>query len=143
MAKSKLVEANEKIAEGVVGSYKKMEEGVVGGYKKIEESAVGGFHKIADKFVGNFLTKEGESVEEAKERMEERQGLDYEKEYVCSNDFGNHRGDFICIGNVHGFDTGVECVSAGRRYGSGRGGRFAGYGAGMEENGKQGSGQAV
>ena len=58
MAKSKLVKVNEKIAEGVVG-----------GYKKIEEGAVGGFNKIADKFVDNFLTKEGESVEEAKERL--------------------------------------------------------------------------
>ncbi len=47
MAKSKLVKANEKIAEG----------------------AVGGFNKIADKFVDNFLTKEGESVEEAKVRL--------------------------------------------------------------------------
>lgn len=69
MAKSKLVKANEKIAEGVVGGYKKIEEGVVGGYKKIEEGAVGGFNKMADKFVDKFLTKEGESVEEAKERM--------------------------------------------------------------------------
>ena len=69
MTKSKLVKANEKIAESVVGGYKKIEEGVVGGYKKIEEGAVGGFNKIADKFVDNFLTKEGESVEEAKERL--------------------------------------------------------------------------
>lgn len=69
MAKSKLVEANEKIAEGVVGGYKKIEEGVVGGYKKIEEGAVSGFNKMADKFVDNFLTKEGESVEEAKARL--------------------------------------------------------------------------
>lgn len=69
MAKSKLAEVNEKIAEGVVGGYKKIEEGVVGGYKKIEEGAVGGFNKVADKFVDNFLTKEGESVEEAKARM--------------------------------------------------------------------------
>lgn len=69
MAKSKLVEANEKIAEGVVGGYKKIEEGVVSGYKKIEEGAVGGFNKIADKFVDNFLTRDGESVEEAKERL--------------------------------------------------------------------------
>ena len=69
MAKSKLVKANEKIAEGVVGGCKKIEEGVVGGYKKIEEGAVGGFNKIADKFVDNFLTEEGESVEEAKERL--------------------------------------------------------------------------
>lgn len=69
MAKSKLVEANERIAEGVVSGYKKIEEGVVGGYKKIEEGAVGGFNKMVDKFVDNFLTKEGESVEEAKERL--------------------------------------------------------------------------
>ena len=38
MAKSRLVEVNEKIAEKVVSSYKKIEEGVVGGYKKIEEA---------------------------------------------------------------------------------------------------------
>ena len=58
MSKSKFVEAN-----------KKIEEGVVGGYKKIEEGAVGGFNKIADKFVDNFLTKDGETVEEAKTRL--------------------------------------------------------------------------
>lgn len=69
MAKSKLVKANEKIAEGVVDGYKKIEEGVVGGYRKIEEGAVGGFNKMADKFVDNFLTKEGESVEEARARL--------------------------------------------------------------------------
>ena len=69
MAKSKLVKANEKIAEGVVGGYKKIEESVVGGYKKIEEGAVNGFNKITDKFVDNFLTKEGETVEEAKARL--------------------------------------------------------------------------
>lgn len=69
MAKSKLVKANERIAENVVSGYKKIEEGVVGGYKKIEDGAVGGFNKIADKFVDSFLTKEGESVEEAKERL--------------------------------------------------------------------------
>ena len=69
MAKSKLVEINEKIAGGVVGGYKKIEEGVIGGYKKIENSAVEGFNKIADKFVDNFLTKEGESVEDARARL--------------------------------------------------------------------------
>ena len=69
MAKSKLVKTNEKIAREVVGGYKKIEEGVVGGYKKIEEGAVNGFNKIADKFVDNFLTKEGESIEDAKARL--------------------------------------------------------------------------
>ena len=39
------------------------------GYKKIEEGAVEGFNKVSDKFVENFFTKEGETVEEAKERM--------------------------------------------------------------------------
>lgn len=81
MAKSKLAAVNDKIAEkvvdgyknienGVVGGYKKIENGVVGGYKKIENGVVDGFNKISDKFVDNFLTKDGETVEEAKKRIE-------------------------------------------------------------------------
>lgn len=58
MAKSKLVEANKKIEEGVISGYKKIENGVIGTYKKIE-----------NKFVDKFLTHEGESVEEAKIRL--------------------------------------------------------------------------
>ena len=69
MAKSKLVKANEKIAEAVVDGYKKIEEGAVGGYKKIEEGTVKGFGKIVDCFVDRYLTKDGESVEEAKKRL--------------------------------------------------------------------------
>ena len=69
MAKSKLVAANKKIEEAVVGGYKKIEDGVVGGYKKIENGVVGGFNKMTDKFVDNYLTTEGESVEEAKKRI--------------------------------------------------------------------------
>ena len=63
MAKSKIVKANEKIAEGVATGYKKIENGVVGGYKKIE-----------DKFVDRFLTKDDETVEDAKKRLKEEQG---------------------------------------------------------------------
>lgn len=73
MAKSKLVQANEKIAEGVVGGYKKIENGVVGGFMKMEEGVVNGFNKITDKFVGEFLTKDGESVEDAKKRLDQEQ----------------------------------------------------------------------
>ena len=84
MAKSKLVKTNQKIAKEVIGGYKKIETGVVdgykkietgavGGYKKIETAAVGGFNKIADKFVDNYLTKEGESVEEARAGLTEEQ----------------------------------------------------------------------
>ncbi len=62
MAKSRLVQANEKIAEAVVGGYKKIEEGVTGAYKKIE-----------DGFVDRFLTRGGETAEDAKKRLAEEQ----------------------------------------------------------------------
>ena len=73
MAKSKLVKANQKIVDAVVGGYKKIERGVVGGYKKLENGAVDGFTKISDSFVDQFLTKDGESIEEAKARLAEEQ----------------------------------------------------------------------
>lgn len=57
MAK-KLADINEKIAQGVVG-----------GYKKIETGAVNGFHKVVDKCVEALFAKEGETVEEAKQRL--------------------------------------------------------------------------
>lgn len=66
---SKFVEANEKIAEGVVKGYKKIEDGVVCGYKKIETGVVEGFGKVTDKCVEVLFTKEGESVEDAKKRL--------------------------------------------------------------------------
>ena len=69
MAKSKLVKANQKIAQTVVEGYKKVEDAVVGGYKKVEGGVVGGYRKIEDKFVDQFLTRDGESVEEAKARL--------------------------------------------------------------------------
>lgn len=69
MAKSKIVKANEKIAEAVTDGYKKIEKGVVNGYKKIEKGVVAGYTKIEDKFVDTYLTKEGETVEEAKARL--------------------------------------------------------------------------
>jgi len=69
MAKSKIAEANEKIAEVVTGGYKKIEKGVVGSYKKIEKGVVSSYSKIEDRFVDAYLTKEGETVEEAKARL--------------------------------------------------------------------------
>lgn len=66
---SKFVEANEKIAEGVVKGYKKIEDGVVGGYKKIETGVVESFGKVTDKCVEVLFAKDGESVEDAKKRL--------------------------------------------------------------------------
>ena len=72
MAKSKMVKANEKIAEAVTGGYKKIEKGVVDGYKRIEHGVVRGYTKLEDKFVDAYLTKDGETVEEAKARLKEK-----------------------------------------------------------------------
>ena len=73
MAKSKLIQANEKIADAVVGGYKKIEDGVVGGYKKIEDGVVGAYRKVEDGFVDRFLIHDGENVEDAKKRLAEAQ----------------------------------------------------------------------
>ena len=62
MAKSKLVKTNEKVAEKVTETY-----------QKIEDTVVGGYTKIGDAFVDRYLTKEGESVEEAKARLKHEQ----------------------------------------------------------------------
>lgn len=58
MAKSKLIKANKKIADTVVGLHNKIKDGVVGGYSKVE-----------DKFIDQYLTKDGESVEDARKRV--------------------------------------------------------------------------
>lgn len=69
MAKSKITEGFEKIEKGVVEGYKKIEDGVVEGYKKIEKGVVEGYTKIEDKFVDQYLTRDGESVKDAKARL--------------------------------------------------------------------------
>lgn len=63
MARSKLVRANEKLAEKVTAAFGKIEDSVTGGYTRIE-----------DAFVDRYLTKDGESVEEAKERLKREAG---------------------------------------------------------------------
>lgn len=84
MAKSKIVTAADKISKTVTGGYKKVEEstihayekiekGAVDTYKKIEQGAVRSFTKLSDGFVDQFLTKEGESVEDARKRIAQEQ----------------------------------------------------------------------
>ena len=72
MAKSKFVQANQKIAKTVTEGYKRIEQGVVDGYKKIEQGVVDGYTKIEDKFIDAYLTKDGETVEEAKVRLKDK-----------------------------------------------------------------------
>jgi hypothetical protein len=59
---SKFAEVNQKIAETVAE-----------GMKKIENGVVSGFAKVTDKAAETFLSREGESVEEAKARMAQEQ----------------------------------------------------------------------
>lgn len=87
-----VVEGYKKVETGVVEGYKKVETGAVEGfknadkgrmgkmaekvtdaYKKVEESVVEGYKKIEDGFVEKHLMKEGETVEEAKERIAKEQ----------------------------------------------------------------------
>lgn len=69
VAAKEAVAGYEKIEAGVVTGYKKIETGVVEGYKKIETGVVEGFGKVVDKCVEVLFAKEGESVEDAKKRL--------------------------------------------------------------------------
>ena len=62
-------EAYEAIEESVVGGYKKIETTVVSGYKKVETGAVNGFRKVSDFFIKKLFSREGETVEETRERL--------------------------------------------------------------------------
>lgn len=66
---SKIAEGYKKIENGVAGGYKKIENGVVDGYKRIENGVVNGFNKVTNKCVEVLFTKDGETVDEAKQRL--------------------------------------------------------------------------
>lgn len=55
--------------QGVVDTYQKIEDGVVGTYQKIEDSVVGAYKNVENQFVSHFLAHDGETAEEAKERL--------------------------------------------------------------------------
>lgn len=73
MEKSKFVKANKKIIEGVTTGYKKIEDAVADAYEKVESTVVEGYERLEDTFVEKFLIKDGESVEEAKERLKKNE----------------------------------------------------------------------
>ena len=63
------VEVYKNIESGVVGAYKNIETGVVDAYKAVEDTFVGAYRKVEDTMVDKLFRKEGETVEEAKERL--------------------------------------------------------------------------
>lgn len=68
MAK-KMANCIEKIGQVVSTGYQKMEDGVVGGYRKMESSIVHGFEKISNKCIDVLLAREGETTEQARQRL--------------------------------------------------------------------------
>lgn len=62
MAKSKFVKANKKIVQKVTDGFQKISDAVVDDYMKIE-----------DKFVDRYLIKDGETIEQAKQRLKQEQ----------------------------------------------------------------------
>lgn len=50
---------------------KRIENTIVKGYEKIEDTVVGTYEKIEDKFTLEYLTRNNETLEEAKERLKE------------------------------------------------------------------------
>lgn len=69
MAK-KLADVVDGIAEKAVTGYKAIETAAVNGYKAVETGAVNGFKKVSDKSIEILFAKEGESLEEAKARLQ-------------------------------------------------------------------------
>ena len=52
-----------------VAAYKAIEDGVVGAYKAVEKGAVDAYHKVEDVMVDKLFRRDGETVEQAKERL--------------------------------------------------------------------------
>jgi len=55
-----------------VAAYKAIEEGVVGAYKAVEKGAVDAYRKVEDTMVDKLFRREGETVEEAKDRLSKK-----------------------------------------------------------------------
>lgn len=72
-SEKEVITGYKKIEQGVVSVYKKIEDGVVSGYKKVETGVVKGFGKVVDKCVEVLFAKEGESIEEAKKRLNHKE----------------------------------------------------------------------
>lgn len=66
---AKLADRIERIGQTVTAGYKKIENDAVNGYKKVETGAVRGFGAVSDKCIDVFFAKDGETVEDAKQRL--------------------------------------------------------------------------
>ena len=58
--------------EAAKEAYTAIEEGVVGAYKAVEDAVTGAYRMVEDTVVDTLFRKEGETVEEAKERLRKK-----------------------------------------------------------------------
>ena len=65
----RFLDTNAQLGKDLTTGFNRMSEGVVKGYKAIETGVVKGYTAIEDGFVEQFLTREGETVAEAKARL--------------------------------------------------------------------------
>lgn len=59
------------IAKAAQEAYETIEDAVVETYKKVEDGAVSAYEKVEDFFVDKMFRKDGETVEEAKDRLKD------------------------------------------------------------------------
>ena len=74
-----VVEGYKKIENGVVDTVEDMAEDVKYAYELIENGVVGKFEEISDSFIEKHLMRDGETLEEAKERIAKEQTERMEK----------------------------------------------------------------
>ena len=67
-------DAYDAVEETIVNGYQAIENGAVNGYKKIENAFVNGWGKVEDTCVDALFKKEGETTEQAKERLSRNAG---------------------------------------------------------------------
>lgn len=57
----------------IMDTYTKIEKAVTGTYAKIENAFVSAYKRVEDAFVAKVLARNGESIEQAKERIQLQQ----------------------------------------------------------------------
>lgn len=69
MAKSKLIKLNDNISKSVQKCYGTIRDIAIASYEHIENTVVGAYKKIESAFVDRYLTRDGETVNEARARI--------------------------------------------------------------------------
>jgi hypothetical protein len=72
IAKSSISMTSNRITKSFTHGYKKVEKGVITGYQKTQQAVVNVYAKIEDRFIEAYLTKDNETLQEAKKRLKRR-----------------------------------------------------------------------